>query len=512
MTIGFALNKGMPKKSDLAVFFAVSNVDNSQKDNGSQNKFTVPTILTKLELNGITETFEKLDFTGTLHDKCLIPGSEKDFFKKALFIGLGNADNFNPRRINSLGIKTLQHVKEMKVKKFDIVFDKTPDNLDFDVFLENFIIGAHRGAYSFSRKSAEAQKMNPDIQKCTIFLNTVTAKFKKIVANADIIGLGANLTRDLINMPAGEATPKKLADVALELGKSTSDNPPQLKVTVFDKKKIQQLKMGGLLGVNQGAEKPPYFIIMDYQYNKNAPTIVMVGKGITFDSGGLNVKEWMGMSSMKTDMGGAATVIGIMQSVREIKPKMNVIGIVPATENLSGANAYMPGDVLTMYNKKTVEVLNTDAEGRLILADAISYGSQKYKPEYLFDFATLTGACVVALGGNAAGVMTENDEYWDMLNNAADESADRVWRLPIWDEYGEAMKSQIADFQNVGGRWGGACAAGWFLKNFTNEPKNFVHIDIAGMATGVPKGSGAGDASGFGIQMMIKFIENAQKQ
>ena len=508
MTFSFALNKGIPKKSDLAVFFAVSDVTNSPKNATSKKKFVAPKILTSVELKDLVDNFEKLGFTGTLHEKCLIPGSKQDFYKKALFIGLGNVDDLNPKRFNTLGSKTLQRVKELKVNKFDIICDKMPDELDIIQFLENFVIGAHQGAYSFSRKSADSQKMMLDIQKCTMFFDKVTAKLRKTVARAEIIGLGANLTRDLINMPAGEATPKKLADVAVELGKSTDDKPSQLKVTVFDKKKIQQLKMGGLLGVNQGAAKPPYFIIMDYQYKKTAPTIVMVGKGITFDSGGLNVKEWMGMSSMKTDMGGAATVIGIMKAVRDLKPKMNVIGIVPTTENLSGANAYMPGDVLTMYNKKTVEVLNTDAEGRLILADGISFGSQKYKPEYLFDFATLTGACVVALGGHAAGVMTENDELWNMLDNASKETTDRIWRLPIWDEYGEAMKSRIADFQNVGGRWGGASAAGWFLKNFTNEPENFVHVDIAGVATGAPKGSGAGDASGFGIQMMMKFMEN----
>ncbi|MCD4656050.1 MAG: leucyl aminopeptidase [Planctomycetes bacterium] len=510
MTFSVALKKGTPKQTDLAVFFAASNVDNSHKIIASKKKFVAPTILTSCVLKSASKTFEKLGFTGGMHEKCLVPGCENDFFNKAMFIGLGKIDVLNPRNLHVLGMRTLQYVKELRASDFSIIFDKMPAELDPNLFFENFVIGAHRGAYSFNRKSADAQKMMTNVNKCTIYLESVPMKFKKTVAKADIIGLGANLTRDLINMPAAEATPKKLADVALELGKAKGDTPSPLKVTVFDKKKIQQLKMGGLLGVNQGSHKPPYFIIMDYQYKKTAPTIVLVGKGITFDSGGLNVKEWMGMSSMKTDMGGAATVIGIMQAVRDLKPRMNVVGIVPATENLSGANAYMPGDVLTMYNKKTVEVLNTDAEGRLILADGISYGSQKYKPDYLFDLATLTGACVMALGGNAAGVMTENDEYWNKLNDVADESADRIWRLPIWDEYGEPMKSRIADLQNVGGRWGGASAAGWFLKNFTNEPKNYVHVDIAGMATGAPKGSGAGDASGFGVQLMVKFIESVQ--
>ena len=503
MALSVSLKQQLPKKSELAVFFATSFVSQSKKKPEAAVKF-----LSNVKIANIDQTFENLGFHGELNEKCLIPGISKDNFTKALVFGLGEISELIPRKIHLLGKRVMEAVKELRVTTVDIILDQMPEELEIESFLENFVIGAHRGAYSFSRKSQEAQKKIKEIKNCSIYLESATAKLKKVVSKADIIGLGANLTSDLINMPAAEATPKKLADVALELGKPEGKKPSPLKVTVFDKKKIQQLKMGGLLGVNQGSDKPPYFIIMDYQFKKTAPTIVMVGKGITFDSGGLNVKEWMGMSSMKTDMGGAATVIGIMQAVRDLKPSVNVVGIVPTTENLSGGSAYMPGDILTMYNKKTVEVLNTDAEGRLILADGISYGAEKYNPDYLFDFATLTGACVVALGGHAAGVMTENDEYWQKLDEMSKLGADRVWRLPIWEVYGEGLKSKIADLQNVGGRWGGASSAGWFLKNFTDKPERFVHIDIAGVATVSSRASGAGEPSGFGVQMMINFFES----
>ena len=279
-------------------------------------------------------------------------------------------------------------------------------------------------------------------------------------------------------------------------------------VTVFDKKKILSLRMGGLIGVSKGSDKDPRFIIMEYgkQYKKRG-TIILVGKGVTFDTGGISIKPSAGMAEMKMDMAGGAAVIGTFHALPELKLKRHVIGLIPSVENMPSGSAVKPGDIIRHYNGKTSEVDNTDAEGRLILADALSYAST-YKPSVVIDLATLTGACVVALGHYASGMMGNDQEVMDALETAGEKTYDRVWQLPMFDEYEKLIKSDIADVKNVGGRWAGAITAGWFLKKFIGDYK-WVHLDIAGTAIQeanqdyIPRGG-----SGAGVRLLIEFLRN----
>ncbi len=275
---------------------------------------------------------------------------------------------------------------------------------------------------------------------------------------------------------------------------------------MLDESEIQELKMGGLLGVAQGSNKPPRFIIMEYSPRvESAPTVVLVGKGVTFDAGGISIKPAANMAEMKMDMSGAAAVIGTCKAVASLKLPVKLIGLVPATENLLGGSALKPGDVLTHLNGKTSEVDNTDAEGRLILADALAY-ADRYAPDVIIDLATLTGACVVALGHHATGMMGNDQSTMDKLRASGERTYERVWQLPLFEEYEKQIKSDIADVKNVGGRWAGAITAALFLKHFVGSYK-WVHLDIAGTAIMeeageyIPKGG-----SGVGVRLLTDFL------
>lgn len=323
---------------------------------------------------------------------------------------------------------------------------------------------------------------------------------------ASVVCDATYLARDLANAPPNEIYPETLGRRAVQAGRKAG-----FKVRVLDEGSIRRLKMGGLLGVAQGSERPPRFIIMEYNtVRKTRPTIVLVGKGVTFDAGGISIKPAAGMSEMKMDMSGAAAVIGTLQAVARLKLPVHVIGLVPATENLLGGRAMKPGDILTHFNGKTSEIDNTDAEGRLILADALGYAAQ-YKPDLVIDLATLTGACVVALGHHATGMMGNDQNAMDRIRISGDRTYERVWQLPMFEEYERHIKSDVADVKNAGGRWAGAITAALFLKKFIGN-YSWVHLDIAGTATleesldYVPKGG-----SGVGVRLLVDFLRNLRK-
>ncbi|MEN3039387.1 MAG: leucyl aminopeptidase [Candidatus Kryptonium sp.] len=270
--------------------------------------------------------------------------------------------------------------------------------------------------------------------------------------------------------------PETLAQSAINSGRKYG-----YKVKVLGKPEIEKLGMGGLLAVNSWSARPPRFIIMEYKGNpKSKEVYVIAGKGITFDSGGLSIKPAQGMEEMKMDMSGAAAVIATMEAVTRLKLPINLVGLVPATENMPGGSAYRPGDIIRTYSGKTIEVINTDAEGRIILADALGY-AQRYKPTAIIDLATLTGACVVALGYFATGMFGNDEKLMEEIKKAGEKTYERVWQLPTWDEYDQLIKSDVADVKNSGGRWAGAITAAKFLQKFVgNYP--WVHLDIAGTA------------------------------
>ncbi len=315
------------------------------------------------------------------------------------------------------------------------------------------------------------------------------------------------LARDLGNRPANDLTPEAFAAAAKEMAEDAS----KLRVTILGMKELQKEKMGGILGVSKGSAEEPRVIVIEHRPKKPKKSVVLVGKGVTFDSGGISIKPSAGMGWMKYDMCGAATVMGVMRAVADLDLPIKVVGLIPAVENMPSGTAIKPGDILTMSSGKTVEVDNTDAEGRLILADILHY-SARFNPDIVIDYATLTGACVVALGHEAAGMMGNDQKLLDTLRKLGEEVGERVWPLPLYDEYLSYLKSDWADLKNVGSRWGGAVTAGTFLKQFVPEKVSWVHLDIAGVAynekehNGLPKG-----ASGFGVVLTVTFLEHLLK-
>lgn len=326
-----------------------------------------------------------------------------------------------------------------------------------------------------------------------------------IAKKSAVLSDSVNFVRDLVNGNADDVTPQHLVAVARGLEK-TSKN---VKTTVFDKKRIEKEKMGLLLAVNRGSNLEPAFIIVEYKGNpKSSDRTVVVGKGITYDTGGLLIKPRGSMETMKEDMAGAAAAMGVIHAAAALELKINVIAVVPTTENSIGSKSYKPGDVYTSYAGKTIEITDTDAEGRLVLADALAYTVKHLKPTRIVDMATLTGAIMVALGEEASGLMSNNDVLADLLARAGSETGERVWRMPLYEEYKDQLKSDVADMKNTGGRLGGAITAAMFLQEFVGKTP-WAHLDIAGTAFHadskryLPK-----HATGVGVRLLISLLES----
>jgi leucyl aminopeptidase len=308
---------------------------------------------------------------------------------------------------------------------------------------------------------------------------------------------GTNLARECANRPGNHCTPSFLADQAKKLGKDLG-----LKVEVLDRKDCEKLGMGSFLSVAQGSDEPPRFIVARWQgAGKTDAPVVLVGKGITFDTGGISIKPSAGMDEMKFDMGGAASVLGTLRAVAQLKAKVNLVGIIPTCENMPGGRAIKPGDVVTSMSGQTIEILNTDAEGRLILCDALTY-AERFKPSVVVDIATLTGACVVALGHHRSGLFSADDALAAELLAAGEQALDPAWRMPLDDEYDEELKSHFADMANVGSRDAGAVVAAMFLKRFTAKLR-WAHLDIAGTAWNSGKAKGA---TGRPVPLLTHFV------
>jgi len=325
---------------------------------------------------------------------------------------------------------------------------------------------------------------------------------RDLTREARIIADAVRTVRDLGNGPGNEITPQRLAERAQEVAREAG-----FSCKVFDKKQIEKMNMGGLLAVNKGSVLEPRFVVMEWAPEKAKKTVALVGKGITFDSGGISIKPSDRMEEMKFDMCGAGAVIGIMQAAANLKVPHRVIGIFATTENLPDGNAYKPGDIIRTMSGKTVEIVNTDAEGRMILSDALHYAST-LKPDHIIDFATLTGACVVALGSEASGLFTSDESLAESLTAAASRTGERLWRLPEWDDYKDLIRSEGADVKNSGGRWGGAITAAVFLKEFVSCP-SWAHIDIAGTAwaeSRTPRDRKG--ATGVGVRATVEFLRS----
>ena len=356
--------------------------------------------------------------------------------------------------------------------------------------------------YRFDELKTDAKPPKHPLRKLTVAVSerATLADARRGVKRGIALANGIELARTLGNRPGNLCTPGDLADQARALKKDY----PALKVQILEEAAMKKLGMGALLSVSRGSRQPAKLIVMQYRGgSKNAKPVVLVGKGVTFDSGGISIKPGAAMDEMKFDMCGAASVFGTVSAVAEMKLRINLVGIVPATENLPDGDASKPGDVVTSMSGQTIEVLNTDAEGRLILCDALTY-ADRFKPDVVVDIATLTGACVVALGHHATGLLSNDQDLADELLEAGQASGDRAWQLPLWDEYDEQISSNFADMANIGGRDAGTITAGCFLARFTKDYR-WAHLDIAGVAW---KSGHAKGATGRPVQLLTRFLLN----
>lgn len=379
-------------------------------------------------------------------------------------------------------------------------------NLAETAMITGIVEGLLLPNYTFEKHKFDTIKDNPSsLLKKVHFIGKKASKDSLALANKLlIISEGVYFARDLINGNADDINPQHLASIALSIAE-THEN---VKATIFNKKRIEKEKMGLLLAVNRGSHTEPTFIILEYKGSPKAQEhVVMVGKGITYDTGGLNIKT-AGMETMKCDMGGAATVLATLAVAAKLKLPVHLTAVVPATENAISSQSYKPGDVYAGYTGKTVEVANTDAEGRLVLADALAYADRNLKPTYLIDFATLTGGVDIALGNETTGFMSNNETLSQLLIQAGNETFERIWRLPLFEEYKKNIKSDVADIKNVGTRSASSIIGGIFLQYFVDKKTPWAHLDIASTAflnetkRYLPK-----HATGVGVRLMIDFLQ-----
>jgi leucyl aminopeptidase len=365
--------------------------------------------------------------------------------------------------------------------------------------------GLAHGAWIYTELKKPPEDPKPPLERFTILAPEATAEVTAGHAVGGAIGAGQNFTRGLQVLPGNVCTPSFLAKTAEDLAKRHG-----FAVTVLDKAGIVRERMGALLSVAQGSAEEPRFIVLEYKGSDAAP-VVLVGKGVTFDTGGISIKPAQNMEDMKFDMSGAAAVLGTFEVLGRLKPKVHVVGLIPSTENMPSGTAVKPGDVITSHFGKTIEMVNTDAEGRLILCDALSY-ARRFKPSAVIDIATLTGAIVIALGHTAAGVMGNDDALVEEVRAAGERAGERAWPLPMWEDYRELMKSDIADVKNAGGRPAGSISAGWFLREFV-DGFSWAHLDIAGTAyTDREEPGRVKGPTGMGARLFSELVLKRSKQ
>ena len=425
---------------------------------------------------------EEDKFEGKFGSTYLLQTYGKQPARKILVIGFGKKEEFNQHKLREAVAKAIKKASSIEAKT--IAFDFT--GVDFD-YSEHFTYGAFIADYTFDKyKTKKDEKLE------TVYVNAT----KELVEKNERICRAMKVARDIANEPASYATPSKLVEIAESF---------ELDTKIYDKEECEEMGMGAYLAVAKGSSEAPYFIHMKHTCENPKKKIALIGKGICFDSGGLDIKSPASMLTMKDDMSGAACVLGVMSVIKEFNPNVEVHGIIAACENMPGCSAYKPGDILTAKNGKTIEVDNTDAEGRLTLADALCYASELGVDEVI-DLATLTGACMVALGTVAAGIVGNDDTLVKDIIKIAGEEGERYWELPMFEEYKSSLKSDVADMQNTGARWGGASTAGMFLKEFVKDVK-WAHIDIAGVAfLDKPQNEFIKGSTGAGVRAMLGYI------
>ncbi|MGO9137453.1 MAG: leucyl aminopeptidase [Syntrophales bacterium] len=429
--------------------------------------------------------------------------------KRIVLVGVGKKVDFTTDKLRSAFATAARHIRSLKIREFSTSLDFIFLNKPLDEIARAVVEGVSLGLYQYtSFKTIDKDKIGTTKQFTIIEENEKSYNIISAAAReAEIISCAVSFARDMVSAPGNEMTPTDMAREASKIAKRKN-----VKLRVLDEKEIDKIGMSAFLGVARGSEEPAKFIILEYRGgNKHDPPVALVGKGLTFDSGGISIKPSEKMDEMKSDMAGGAAVMGAIMAAADLGLKVNAVGLIPATENLPGGRAYKPGDILKSLSGQTIEVLSTDAEGRLILADALTYAG-RFKPAAIIDLATLTAACVIALGDHVTGMMGTDAKLKQKIKDAADATDEKVWELPLWEDYHEMIKSDVADYKNHGGRPGGAITAAAFLSKFVgNYP--WVHLDIAGPAwltmdrPYIPKG-----ASGVGVRLMVQFLRDWRKR
>ena len=454
----------------------------------------------------IKQLLKSKEFGAEEESIIVLHGNTKTNSKRIALVGLGDLKELEWDTFRKAAAKAVKSANSIGVEKMAMVFPSHLVSEQFDEagLSQAITEGALLANYRFDKYQTDKKSKDSRPEELTLITYvTPNERILQGIRSGQTVCEAVYFTRDLSNAPGNEITPKELAIRAIQMCRKH-----KIKCQVFDEKKLTTLKMGGILGVAKGSSEPPRMIVMEYRSPKakNQKPITLVGKGLTFDAGGISIKPAAEMDRMKFDMCGGAAVIGAMQAIAELKLPLHVVGIVPSSENLLGSKAFKPGDILTTYSGKTVEVLNTDAEGRLILADALAY-AQKYKPEAIIDLATLTGHCVIALGYAGARMMGTDEKTKKRLTAAAAFTSEKVWELPMWKEFDKQIKSHIADVKNIGGRPAGAITAAAFLKQFVgNYP--WVHLDIAGTANSEEElpYTARFSATGFGVRLLVEAL------
>jgi len=443
------------------------------------------------------------EFNGKKNKIAIIHSHKEIVSERILIAGLGKKNKLTSDVIRDVTGIITKKIHELGIREFSII---VPEKIAIrnDQTISAIVEGANLSLYDFDLyKKEKSNKKEPDL---TLFTSDKNAQ--KIIKNSITVSDAVRFTRDVANLPPNNCPPAKLGEIAKKIS-----NQNKMKCTVFSKNEIKSKRLGGVTAVGQGSKNEPRFIIIEYRNGKKEQKpILLVGKAVTFDTGGISLKPGEKMDEMKFDKCGGCTVLGVMKAVSELKLPINVVAIIPSVENMPSGDAFRPGDIIKLFNGKTAEILNTDAEGRLILADGLAYGIKHYQPSSVMDFATLTGACIVALGTNVAGIVSNNAKLASKIKIASAATSEEVWELPINDDYMDMVKSKVADIRNIGmGRAAGTITAAAFLANAVgNVP--WVHFDIAGTAWIQPstknKSYNSHGATGFGVRLVIDYLMN----
>ncbi|MBI3546130.1 MAG: leucyl aminopeptidase [Gammaproteobacteria bacterium] len=435
-----------------------------------------------------------------LHNLAQLPS------ERVLLVGCGREKEFNENRYREIIAKSISALRDTGASEItSYLTELEVKGRDISWKVRQAVEIIESSLYRFDQMKSKPNNNRRALRRVILAVpkRSDLGTGEQAIKEGQAIADGVKLARDLGNLPGNICTPTYLAEQAIELGKTYN-----LKITILEKDDMQKLGMGSLLSVARGSRQPPKLIVLEYQgANENDAPVALVGKGLTFDAGGISIKPAANMDEMKYDMCGGASVLGAVKAAAELKLPLNVVGVIPSSENLPDGDANKPGDIVTSMSGQTVEVLNTDAEGRLILSDALTY-TERYKPAAVIDIATLTGACVIALGAHASGLLANNDQLAREILNAGKYSFDRAWQLPLWDEYQKQLDSNFADMANIGGREGGAITAACFLARYTKNFK-WAHLDVAGTAwkTGKDKG-----ATGRPVPLLVQFLINRARQ